>query len=366
MQNALHRRLWYGAILAIGIGCSAWRMAAAQNPPAARAWQFVASGDARNCGDIVMPAIADTARRNRAAFYWHLGDLRRATSPDEDIQHQPEHLAAPLSLADYQAIAWQDFIDNQIAPFGSLPYFIGIGNHEVVPPNLTRDAFVTKFTPWLDTPPLREQRLKDDPADITVRSYFHWIDRGISFYSLDNASNDEFDDAQLAWFEHGLARDAADPSITTIVAGMHKPLPDGYNTGHSMNESFRSTETGRRAYAALLNARASGRTRVYVLAAHQHFYMENAYDTPYWRSNGGVLPGWVVGTAGAVRYDLPKPSPKVAMTNVYGSLLATVLPDGEIRFEFKKVNESDIPSAVTKRYGQDFVHWCFANNTQVR
>ena len=54
------------------------------------------------------------------------------------------------------------------------------------------------------------------------------------------------------------------------------------------------------------------------------------------------------------------------MTNVYGSLVATVLPGGEIRFEFHQINEPDIPAAVTARYGQDFVHWCIVNNTTVR
>ncbi len=39
-------------------------------------WRFLASGDSRNCGDVVMPGIAETARKNQAAFYWHLGDLR--------------------------------------------------------------------------------------------------------------------------------------------------------------------------------------------------------------------------------------------------------------------------------------------------
>jgi hypothetical protein len=361
----MQRRLWYGSILVVEVACSAGRIQVAQNTPAATPWQFAVSGDARNCGDIVMPAIAETARRNRAAFYWHLGDLRRTFDTDEDIQHQPEHLAAPLSLADYQAMEWQDFIDNEIAPFGSLPYFIGIGNHEVVVPK-TREEYVAKFTPWLDTPALRAQRLKDDPADERVRSYYHWIDRGIAFYFLDNASNDELDATQLTWFEHVLARDTADPSITTIVAGMHKPLPEGYNLDHGMNESPRGIETGRRVYADLLDAQKDGRKRVYVLASHQHFYMKDAYDTPYWKTHGGVLPGWVVGTAGAVRYPLPTPSPKGAMTNVYGSLLATVRRGGEIRFEFKKINESDIPSTVTKRYGQEFVHWCFVNNTNVK
>ena len=359
------RRLCYGSILVVGVTCAGWRLQAAQNAPAVPEWRFVVSGDARNCGDVVMPGIAETARKNSAAFYWHLGDLRRTTGPDEDIQHQPEHVAAPLSLAAYQAMEWQDFIDSQIAPFGAVPFFVGIGNHEVIKPK-TRDEYVEKFAPWLDAPALRAQRLKDDPAGHRVKSYYRWIDRGISFYFLDNASNEELDAAQLSWFERALARDTADPSITTIVTGMHKPLPDGYSLDHGMNESPRGTETGRSIYAGLLRARNEARKRVYVLASHQHFYMEDAYDTAYWKEHGGVLPGWVVGTAGAVRYPLPKPSPRVAMTNVYGSLVATVLGGGEIRFEFQKIDEADVPTAVTTRYGQEFVHWCFANNTNVK
>jgi len=359
-------RLWYreASIFAM-VTASAWLLQAAQRTPPAAAWRFVVSGDARDCGDIVMPAIAGTARTSRAAFYWHLGDLRNSYSPDADIQHQPEHVSAPLGLDDYRAIEWQDFIDSQIAPFGSLPYFIGIGNHEVVE-SKTREGYVATFAAWLDTPVLRAQRRKDTPADTSIKSYYHWIDRGIAFYFLDNATDDEFDDAQVAWFERALARDTSDRSILTIVAGMHKPLPDGYNTTTSMNETPRSTETGRRVYADLLKAQSDGHKRVYVLASHQHFYMEDAYDTPYWKDHGGVLPGWVVGTAGALRSRLPNPSPAVAMTNVYGSLLATVLPGGEIRFEFKQIKEADTPRAVLARYGREFVHWCFENNTTVR
>ena len=364
-MTRMQRRLWCGSILVLVVTGSAWLLQAAQSTPAAGSWRFVVSGDARDCGDIVMPAIAETARRNRAAFYWHLGDLRNSYNPDEDIQHQPEHLGAPLALAAYNAMEWQDFIDSQIAPFGSLPYFVGIGNHEIVEPK-TREDFVATFTTWLDAPVLRSQRRKDTPSDDRVKSYYHWIDRGIAFYFLDNATDDEFDDAQLDWFERALTHDTADRSISTIVAGMHKPLPDGYNTSTSMNESPRSAETGRRVYADLLKAQRDGHKRVYVLASHQHFYTEDAYDAPYWKDHGGVLPGWVVGTAGALRSRLPNPSPAVAMTNVYGSLVATVLPDGEIRFAFQQINEADTPPAVTARYGGDFVHWCFVNNTTVR
>ena len=357
-----YRSINWLTLAAAALG-SGWLLQAAQNTAATEPWTLVVSGDARNCGDVVMPAIAQTARANRAAFYWHLGDLRRMAGQDEDIVNQPEHLVAPLSPEQYRNMAWQDFIDNAIAPFGSIPFFVGIGNHELYPPK-TREEFVTTFRQWLDTPILKAQRLKDNAVDAGVKTYYHWTDRGIAFYFLDNASIDQFDDAQLMWFERALARDAADPLVTTIVAGMHKALPDGYNL-HSMNESVRSTETGRRVYADLLKAQNDGRKRVYVLASHQHFYMEDAYDTPYWKDRGGVLPGWIVGTAGAVRYPLPIPSPKTAKTNVYGSVVATVRPGGEIKFEFKKIDEGDTPPAVTARYGKEFVHWCFASNTAV-
>jgi hypothetical protein len=81
-----------------------------------------------------------------------------------------------------------------------------------------------------------------------------------------------------------------------------------------------------------------------------------------------VLPGWIVGTAGAVRYALPKDhsGAHAAETNVYGFLLAAVQPSGEIQFTFKRLQESDVPAAVVSRYKPDFVHWCFAENSITR
>src|ERR1051326_6776073 len=39
-------------------------------------WRFIVSGDSRNCGDVVMPAIAaDSLSKYQPSFYWHLGDL---------------------------------------------------------------------------------------------------------------------------------------------------------------------------------------------------------------------------------------------------------------------------------------------------
>jgi hypothetical protein len=332
------------------------------------AWQFLVSGDSRNCGDVVMPGIADTARKNQVAFYWHLGDLRLTTNFDEDIVHQPENIAKPLTITQYGNVEWSDYIESQIAPFGPIPFFLGIGNHETVPPYKTREDFLLQFADWLDSPVLRTQRLKDDPADYRMKTYFHWIDRGVAFYYLDSATAEQFDSAQLRWFERTLAKDLADPAVSTIVTGMHKALPESISKGHSMNESATGTESGRIVYADLLRARDQGHKRVYVLASHSHYYMDGIFNTDYWKEHGGVLPGWIVGTGGARRVPLPPGSADAhgALFNVYGSLLGTVQPDGEIHFEFEKLEEKDIPSAVTSRYGKEFVHWCFAENTDAK
>lgn len=331
-------------------------------------WRFLASGDSRNCGDVVMPGIAETARKNQAAFYWHLGDLRLTSNFDEDISHQPEHIAKSLTITEYGNIEWADYIENQIGPFGSMPFFVGIGNHETVPPYKTREDFLLQFADWLDSPVLHAQRLKDDPADYRMKTYFHWIERGVAFYYLDSATAEQFDSAQLRWFERTLSKDLADPSVATIVTGMHKALPESISANHSMNESPTGVESGRRVYADLLRARDESHKRVYVLASHSHYFMDGIFNTDFWKQHGGVLPGWIVGTAGARRVPLPPNAADAhaALVNVYGSLLGTVQPNGEINFEFEKLEEKDVPAAVSSRYGKEFVHWCFAENTDAK
>jgi hypothetical protein len=328
-------------------------------------WHFAVSGDSRDCGDVVMPAIAAGAIAHSAAFYWHLGDLRKIYDFDEDMRHEPEHLAKPMTIAGYEQVAWPDFIANQINAFGSLPFFLGIGNHDTIPPE-SRGLFIQQFADWLDTPVLHEQRLRDNPSNHMLQTYYHWIDRGIDFINLDNATPDEFDNAQMKWFGEVLQRDRDDAAIHTIVVGMHEALPESISAEHSMNESAQGTESGHRVYLDLLKMQNDTRKRVYVLASHSHYYMANIFNTEYWRSHGGVLPGWIIGTAGAIRYPLPPNSKDAdaAETNVYGYLLATVQPDGQIRFTFEKLAPSDIPAAVTQRFTPDFVDWCFEQNSQ--
>ena len=361
--------LLLGLSFVAGSGRAQAQVGEQENPPAeekkSRPLVFAVSGDSRNCGDVVMPAIAAGVKAKDARFYWHLGDFRALYDFDEDMLHQPEHIAKPMSISTYQQIVWDDFIKNQLVPFGALPVFLGIGNHETVPPH-TREQYLIQFADWLDKPSLLWQRLGDDSDDHKLKSYYHWIMGGVDFISLDNATDDQFDDPQVEWLERVLQTDALKAKVTTIVVGMHEALPESISKGHSMNQTPVGTESGRRVYLDLLKAQNEAHKHVYIIASHSHFFMDGTFNTDYWRKNGGVLPGWIVGTAGAVRYKLPPDAKdaRAAETNVYGFLLGTAKEDGEIDFAFQRVNETDVPDSVVKRYKQEFVHWCFANNSQ--
>src|SRR6266446_7537618 len=83
-------------------------------------WRFIVSGDSRNCGDVVMPAIAaQSMERYQPSFYWHLGDLRAIYKIDEDMAAAAHKSGESLSCKAYLERAWPDFIDNQIRSFGN-------------------------------------------------------------------------------------------------------------------------------------------------------------------------------------------------------------------------------------------------------
>jgi hypothetical protein len=330
-------------------------------------WNFAVSGDSRNCGDVIMPAIADGAKKNDAAFYWHLGDLRATTFIDEDYLHEPEHRQPPADKALYEKTEWDDFIQSQLNMFDPIPVFVGIGNHEIYPPK-SREQFIIQFADWLDSPVLRRQRLADNPNDHALKSFFHWTKDGIDFIYLDNSTKDQFDNYQLGWFEGVLNRAAADPNILTVVVGMHAALPDSLAAGHSMNDTELGIESGRRVYGDLLNFRQQTRKHVYVLSSHSHFYMAGIFDSDYWREHGGVLPGWIVGTAGAMRYGLPPTASRATerREKTYGYLLGTVRADGKIDFVFHEIKRGDIADAVVRRFTPEFVDYCFEKNVDLK
>ncbi|HEV2424049.1 MAG TPA: metallophosphoesterase [Terriglobia bacterium] len=321
-------------------------------------WRFAFSGDSRNCGDVVMPAIAAGAKAGGAAFFWHLGDDRATYDFDQDYRA----LHPKATIAQYEAQAWPDFIEHQLNPFGNMPVYLAIGNHETIPPH-SRVDWMIQFADWLLTPTIEAQRLADDASDHQLRTYYHWIERGVDFITLDNATPDQFDSAQLAWLQKVLSRDTANPAVRSVVLGMHEALPDSISSGHSMNESPAGTQSGRQVYTELLQLQQASGKHVYVLASHSHFVMSNVYATAC-RKPQDVLSGWIVGTGGAVRYRLPKDlaGSGVHQTDVYGYALATVGQDGNIEFEFKQINPSDIPPATVQEFGQATVDACFSDN----
>jgi len=321
-------------------------------------WRFAVSGDSRNCGDIVMPAIAAGAAANGAAFFWHLGDDRAIYDFDEDYRA----LHPKATISQYEGDAWPDFIQHQLNPFGKIPVYLAVGNHETIPPK-SRIDWVSRFADWLLTPTIAAQRLADDHSDHQLRTYYHWIEHGVDFITLDNATPDQFDSAQMTWLQKVLDRDAGNATVHSVVVGMHEALPDSISSGHSMNESPQGTLSGRLAYSELLKLQRASGKRVYVLASHSHFVLSNVYATAC-RTPQDVLPGWIVGAAGAVRHRLPKDlgGSVVHQTDVYGYVLATVAADGDIQFDFKQINPPDIPAATVKEFGQAVIDTCFSDN----
>jgi len=374
--------------------------ASAKLPPTAP-WTFAVSGDSRNCGDVVVPTIAADVSKHAPQFYWHLGDFRFIALVDEDMQcgpvHEPQRPSYQYEWKDMQALlthekrewkkvqeqlayekhAWEDFTQNQVRAFdgNKIPVFLGIGNHEMI---LHRDHedFIRAFKDRLNP----DTQLAETGK---INTYYHWTVGGVDFINLDNAgagvnlkkTNLAFDSGQLKWFQDQLARDGNNADVTTVVVGMHAALPYSISFSHSMNESKEGTDRGTKAYQALWDWQVQTHKHAYVLASHSHYYMENIFNTPHWKGKGEVLPGWIVGSAGAHRNPLPVPGPdtpgwknaKDARTNVYGYLLGTVNPegrsDGSIKFEFHEVKLEVVPSDLAARFQPGFVAWCFQKNT---
>src|ERR1051326_3959223 len=302
----------------------------------------------------------------------------------------------PLSCASYLERAWPDVIEHQIAPFGATPFYVGIGNHEVVPPkgfpgsrpestqpSVNGAQFTAQFADWLLAPAIKAQRLKDKDCDrppassagqneipeclILPRNYYHWVQRGVDFIYLDNASFVLGDD-QIKWLQSTLDNARNNVEVRSIVVGMHEALPHSISSDHAMCDDMRKSDKsypascndGEEFYQMLLSFQKS--KPVYVLASHSHYYMQGIFNT---RPRAERLQGWIVGTAGAVRYSLPKASakPDHAQTNVYGYLLGTVDRNGRIEFRFQEVKQTEVPSSTRKLYPEKLVNWCFAHNS---
>jgi hypothetical protein len=324
-------------------------------------WTFAVSGDSRNCGDFVMPAIASGVKAENDAFYWHLGDFRWMSKQDQDLVSMLP-AGKELSLDEYHRTAWDDFFTHQMASFGSFPVFLGRGNHETVPP-MTRDGYIEKFATFLDRPEIAAQRKADGADAGPVGPWYHWTHEGVDFITLDNASKDEFSDAQLKWLRGVLDRDLApDSGIRAIVAGMHEALPHSTGSEHAMDDWDLGERTGDKVYTWFYDAQAAGK-HVYLIASHSHYYSPNIYDTAYWKQySNRVVPGLIIGLAGAHRYALPKTAGKGAKSHIYGFMQGVVSADGQINFKLRELSEEDLIKSRWPNAPLDAIHECVINN----
>jgi len=334
-------------------------------------WYFAVSGDSRDCGDLIVPKIAKAIHDNDAKapvqFYWHLGDLRRMfgvdcdiakrTDPSVDCAHPNVKPPSKDQMTEYLGYAWDDFIDKQIKAFGSTQYFLGIGNHELLG-GKTRDDFRKKFQAWLTEEPIHSQWLADQARGLASEegdTYYHFVKNGVDFIYLDNADTASFSAPQVMWLGKLLKLDAEDPSVKTIIVGMHEALPFSKSRDHAMDMTCQGICSGQQVYDLLfraqnLSAPPAQRKHVYVFCSHDHYYQEDIFNTP--EHQGQVLPGWLVGTAGAQQYT---------QTILYGYLQVEIKPDGTLNPQFKEVSRDSAPVA-TGAGAAELTDYCFKDN----
>ena len=342
--------------------------------PPGHSWYFAVSGDSRDCGDLIMPKIARSVAAKRAQlpikFYWHLGDFRALYRIDCDmakrsnpsfkcIQGNASPDETPALRKKYLEAAWPDFIEHEVTAFeqAGVPIYLGIGNHETI--GRTRDEFRLQFKKWLTLPALRGQRKADLKKHIFSKegdTYFHFVMKNVDFIYLDNADrNVGFSPEQLNWLAQVLKADADNDSVKTIIVGMHAALPHSISSNHAMDETCAGLCSGLQAYDLLDKAQnpdgpQSKRKHVYVLASHSHFFEEQIYNTPKHKDH--VLPGWIVGTAGAEQYK-----PEIR----YGYMLVEVKPDGTIETSFVDVDRNS-PPVLSGDWADKLTNYCFDEN----
>ena len=332
---------------------------------------FAVSGDSRNCGDVVMPAIAKGVQGAHAAFYWHLGDFRAMYMIDEDIvdQFQTQKKTLPALADYYNGVAWPDFVKNQLDPFSSIPIYLTPGNHETMYPTIkypdpTPQAGVQIKAPGEYMRLFKGYRPQNTP-DFGY-PYYSWTedDRKVQFIAMDNSVGNDFDAAQIEWFDKILDANVKNPAVTTIVVGMHEALPGSISGDHSMNQA-KDQANGAHVYERLLDAQNKYQKHVYTLASHSHYYMAGIFNTlpPEER-----IPGWIIGGAGAVRYPQPAESGKAdeAKFNDYGYAVANVQSDGSIVFKFTELQKGDLKSAAGDRFSDNLIDFCFDKNIQAK
>jgi hypothetical protein len=350
-------------------------------PVADGTWYFTVSGDSRDCGDLIMPKIARAIKDDKTPieFYWHLGDFRRIfqvdcdyakrINPQYDCQTHSQDPKVPFNESYINGV-WTDFINWQVQPLekAGLRVYLGIGNHEVTNYTLedktkgqmSKGMFQNTFRKWLTWDTLRNQVKADLKKNIPSRqgeTYYHFITRGVDFIYLDNSDGNTFTEDQIVWLKKVIEADQRDDKVKTLIVGMHDALPFSKSQRHAMDASCDGLCTGKRVYRMLYNIYkptqpGAQHKQVYVIASHSHYFQEQTYNTPRHISDNDVLPGWIIGTAGAEQYqDVIK----------YGYAKVGVHQDGTITLEFKEVKR-DSPSILNSPNIPELTNFCFDKN----
>jgi hypothetical protein len=231
---------------------------------------------------------------------------------------------------------------------------------------MTLEDYIKKFYALLNRPEIAAQRKADEGTGIDptpVESWYHWTHNGVDFINMDNASVDEFSDAQVHWLRSLLDYDLSPKSgIKTIVMGAHEALPHSTGVLHAMDDWNRGEQTGDIVYQWFYDAESAGK-HVYLLASHSHYYSPNIYRTLYWyQYSNRFVPGIIIGTAGAHRYPLPQGADPSSETMIYGYLQGTVKPNGTIDFKLHKLSEQDLLKAKWPNAPDDAIHECHVKN----
>jgi len=333
-----------------------------------KSWYFAVSGDSRDCGDLIMPKIARSIEALRSStpvgFYWHLGDFRNGRYPDEDF------VLLNGGVDDYHKRAWDDFVNRQVTPIErQTQVFLGIGNHELIFPWWSHEEFLERFGKWISQEPIRTQRVADRSRNLIRDEHhidYHFVKNGIDFIYMDNSDvyaftpeyllHPAFTPEQVRWLEGVLEGDAGDPAIRGIVVAMHAALPGSTDSNHAMDDTCHGRRSGETVYGMLYKAQRLGeppekRKHVYALASHSHDYQQNVFEKGH---PGKVLPGWIIGTAGAPQHDQPIR---------YGYALFEARPDGTVVPSFQEIRRDSPPTAVTSAE-RELTDFCYAHNVE--
>jgi hypothetical protein len=109
---------------------------------------------------------------------------------------------------------------------------------------------------------------------------------------------------------------------------------------------------------------------VYVLSSHSHFYVPTPTtpSTGAMRQTGAVvLPGWVIGTAGAERYALPakaklrrrRARARLRLPHRFGGAR-----DGQIAFAFHELGAAELQAVRSPDYEAEDVAFCVDLNPE--